>query len=85
MLISAHLLQQHLLLNFSGKNWAKPRTVEIELGRAGIRLPREEAALLSQLARLAYGVQRRGQGNSRLLAAAPQGAGFLRPLHALNV
>ena len=57
--------------------------MEIELGGAGIRLSSEQAALLPQLARLANRVQRRGERDARLLAAALQGAGFLRPLDAV--
>ena len=55
--------------------------MEVELGAAGVGLPREQAALVPQLAGLADGVQRRRQGDPRLLAGAPQGACFLRPLH----
>ena len=54
--------------------------MEVELGAAGVSLPREQAALVPQLAGLADGVQRRRQGDPRLLAGAPQGACFLRPL-----
>ena len=54
--------------------------MEVELGAAGIGLPRKQAGLVPQLAGLADGVQRRRQGDPRLLAGALQCARFLRPL-----